>query len=142
MRFSTKGHYGLRAMVVLAQAYGRGPVALADIARTEGMSLGYLEQLMAVLKRTGLVGSTRGSHGGYQLASDPASVTVGEVLRALQGPIAPAECASEAGSGTPCRRQTTCLSRPLWERVRHTLAEVLDSTTLADLCREGRSTDN
>ena len=132
--FSTKGHYGLRVMVALAQAYGQGPVALAEVARSEGLSHGYLEQIMAMLRRAGLIVSTRGTRGGYELAADPAGVTVGEVLRALEGPVSPVMCVSEVVGEVLCQREGSCLARPLWERMRDSIAQVLDSTTLADLC--------
>lgn len=135
MKFSSKGHYGLRAMVVLAEAYGLGPLALAEVARMEDMSLGYLEQLMASLRRAGLVEGTRGAHGGYRLASHPSSITVGDILRTLEGPIAPAECASEVVGSGLCRREDNCPSRVVWELVRDAIAQLLDSTTLADLCQ-------
>lgn len=138
MKFSTRGHYGLRAMVALARAYGQGPVALGEIARSEELSLGYLEQLVAALRRAGLVEATRGTHGGYRLAAEPARVTVGEVLRALEGPVAPVECASEVLGPAVCGREGACPTRRLWERMRDSIVQVLDSTTLADLCREGQ----
>lgn len=133
LKFSSRSHYGLRAMVVLAQSYPRGPVPLAEIARSEDISLSYLEQLMASLRRAGLVESTRGVHGGYQLIADPASVTVGQVLRTLEGPIAPAECASEVENPGCCQREADCPSKTFWEHVRDNIAQVLDATTLADL---------
>lgn len=135
MKFSRKARYGLRAMIALAQSYPEGPRSLADIARAEDISFSYLEQLIAILRREGLVEGKRGAHGGYQLTVDPASITVGRVLRALDGPIAPAECASEVAIPGYCWRETNCPSKPLWEHVRDTLAQVLDATTLADLCR-------
>ena len=133
MKFSTKAHYGLRAMTELARGYYRGPLALADIAQAEGLSLGYLEQLMARLRRAGLVKATRGVHGGYHLVAPPSLVTVGDVLRALEGPIEPVRCASEVADRCDCQRHDSCRSRQVWERVRDTMAGLLDSMTLADL---------
>lgn len=133
MRFSSRSHYGLRAMVALARTYPRGPVPLGEIARSENISLGYLEQLIAALRKAGLVESTRGVHGGYQLSGDPASMTAGQVLRTLEGPIAPAECVSEASRPSRCQRDADCPSKAFWARVRDNIAQVLDSTTLADL---------
>ncbi len=135
MKLSSKGHYGLRAMTELARAYGGGPVAIADIAQTENLSVAYLEQLLAQLRRAGLVESTRGARGGYQLTRPPSAVTVGEVVRVLEGPIAPVECASEAADPGCCERVSDCASRQIWQRMRDSIAAVLDSTTLADLCR-------
>ncbi|MBI2907582.1 MAG: Rrf2 family transcriptional regulator [Chloroflexi bacterium] len=134
MWFSSKGHYGLRAMVHLALAYGGGPVALAEIARKENLSADYLEQLFARLRQVGLVESTRGVRGGYRLSFEPASVTAGQVIRALEGPVAPMSCASEGCAEATCDREQHCGSRLLWQRMRDSIAHVLDSTTLAELC--------
>lgn len=136
MKFSTRSHYGLRAAIYLARSYESGTVALSDIARAEGISLGYLEQLAASLRKAGLVKSQRGSRGGYRLTSDPAHVTVGEVLRALEGSISMVECLSGTGTPGSCQRESACPSRVLWERMRDSLDRVLDSTTLADLCHQ------
>lgn len=125
-------------MVALARDYPRGPMSLAEIARSECIPVGYLEQLMARLRRAGLVESTRGLHGGYRLVVEPSRVTVGHVVRTLEGPIAPAECASEAGDAAPCRREMACPSRAFWELLRDRVSEVLDATTLAALCSADR----
>jgi Rrf2 family protein len=121
-------------MVELARVYEGGPLSLGEIARAEDMSLGYLEQLMARLRRAGLVEATRGARGGYRLVAAPASITVGQVLRALEGPVAPVECASEETDSEPCEREAACPSRVMWRKIRDTLVDVLDATTLADLC--------
>lgn len=134
MRFSRKARYGLRAMVALAQSYPHGPRSLAEIAKSEEISFGYLEQLMAILRKAGLVEGSRGARGGYRLLSAPATITAGQVLRALDGPIVPAECASEIKGKVYCRRARICSSKQLWVLVRDSLAQVLDNTTLADLC--------
>lgn len=134
MKLSSKSEYGLRAMVELATAYGSGPVALADIARSQGLSEGYLEQIIAPLRRAGLVRATRGVKGGYTLAASPAAVTAGRIIRALEGPLDLIECASEFGAEVSCQRELACGSRRLWLRLRDSILDVLDSTTLADLC--------
>jgi Rrf2 family protein len=121
-------------MIALAQGYRKGPISLAEIAKSEDISLSYLEQLMAVLRKASLVEGIRGAHGGYQLTADPASITAGQVVRALEGPLAPAECVSEGVEAGYCRRETVCPSRPLWQQLRDSIAHVLDTTTLADLC--------
>ncbi len=133
MRFSSRAHYGLRAMVELARAYEGGTLSLGDIARSQDISLGYLEQLMAKLRRRGLVEATRGARGGYRLAARPSSVTVGQVLRALEGPVAPVECVSEEAGARHCDREAACSSRDMWRKIRDSLVDVLDTTTLADL---------
>jgi len=134
MKFSSRARYGLRAMIALTQGYRKGPISLAEIAKSEDISLSYLEQLMAILRKASLVEGVRGAHGGYQLTADPASITAGQVVRALEGPLAPAECVSEGVEAGYCRRETVCFSKPLWEQVRDSIAQVLDTTTLADLC--------
>lgn len=134
MRFSSRSHYGLLAMVALARDYPRGPTSLAEIARSECIPVGYLEQLMARLRRAGLVESTRGVRGGYRLVAEPSRVTVGQVVRTLEGAIAPAECASEARDAASCYREMACPSRAFWATLRDRVSEVLDATTLADLC--------
>lgn len=121
-------------MVALARSYARGPVSLGEIARDEGISSNYLEQLVSRLRKAGLVEATRGAHGGYHLAAGPSSITVGQVLRVLDGPIAPIECASEDENAGLCDRATECPSKAMWERVRDNIARVVDTTTLADLC--------
>jgi Rrf2 family protein len=133
MRFSSRAHYGLRAMVELARAYEGGALSLGDIARSEDLSLGYLEQLMAKLRRGGLVEATRGARGGYRLAARPSSITVGQVLRALDGPVALVECVSEETDARHCGREAACPSRQMWRKIRDTLVDVLDTTTLSDL---------
>lgn len=138
MRFSSRAHYGLRAMVELARAYEGGTLSLGDIARSEDLSLGYLEQLMARLRRGGLVKATRGARGGYRLAARPSSVTVGQVLRALEGPVAPVKCVSEEAGSQHCGREAACPSRVMWRKIRDTLVDVLDTTTLADLSEPPR----
>ncbi|HEX77535.1 MAG TPA: Rrf2 family transcriptional regulator [Dehalococcoidia bacterium] len=130
MEFSSKGRYGLRLMIELAHAYGRGVLSLAEVAHKQGLPLGYLEQLMARLRQAGLVASERGIKGGYRLSASPESITIGEVLRALEGPIAPARCATPQG----CRREPVCPSTLVWHKIRDTVAQVLNSTTLADIC--------
>jgi len=134
MKFSTRSHYGLRAMLSLARAYGHGPLPLSDISHREKLSLGYLEQLLLTLRNAGLVKSARGVKGGYGLCCHPSEVTVGQVLRALDGPLAPIECVSDAQGIQRCGRENDCASRVLWQRMRDSVASVVDSTTLADLC--------
>ncbi|MBI4318991.1 MAG: Rrf2 family transcriptional regulator [Chloroflexi bacterium] len=142
MKLSTKGHYGLRAMAELARGYGQGPVSLTEIAEAEALSVAYLEQLIAALRRAGLVTAVRGVHGGYQLARDPKAITVGDVVRVLEGPIAPVECASEDPEGSCCDRETECITRDVWIRMRESIAKVLDSTSLYDVCQSASGGPN
>lgn len=133
MKVSTRGEYGMRAMVSLAKMYGRGPVPLSAIATDSAVPPAYLEQLMGPLRRAGLVTSTRGAHGGYQLARPPRDVLVGQVYRVMEGPIAPMSCVSEETDEDLCPMFDGCATRAVWLKVRDSIAEALDSTTLADL---------
>ncbi|MFN8524872.1 MAG: Rrf2 family transcriptional regulator [Chloroflexota bacterium] len=133
MKVSTRAHYGLRAMTSLADAYGRGLVSLAEIARAEALPLPYLEQLIGELRRANLVEGVRGLRGGYRLTREPSRISVGEVYRVLEGEIAPVECNAEGYAPGSCDREEGCLSRGVWARVRDSIAGVLDSTSLEDL---------
>ncbi len=137
MKVSTRAHYGLRAMTELARMHGNGLLSLAEISRTEGLPLAYLEQLIGELRRAGLVEGVRGLHGGYRLTRPPSRITVGDVYRVLEGPIAPVECTAENYLPMSCEREPGCFSRGLWERVRDSITSVLDATTLEDMSREG-----
>ena len=133
MKLSTRGEYGVRVMLELAACHGTGPVPLAQIARNEDISLAYLEQLISVLRKQGMVESVRGAKGGYVLAQPPDRVRVGDIVRVLEGPIEPVMCVAQ-GEGSPaCERQTQCAARAVWERLRDSMVETLDSVTLADL---------
>jgi Rrf2 family protein len=133
IRFSTRGEYGLRMMMDLARRYGDGPQPLSDIAKRESLPLTYLEQLAGKLRRAELISSTHGAHGGYVLTRPPAQMTVGEVMRVLEGPISPMVCATEGVTEALCERQTFCGANVVWERVRDSVAQALDGLTLADL---------
>lgn len=135
MKLSTKGEYGLRAMFDLAQRYGEGPISLKSIAERQDISEHYLEQLVAGLRKAGLVKSVRGAQGGYTLAREPAEIKVGDIIRVLEGPIAPMDCVSEEENEL-CERAGTCITRGIWEKVRDSITEVLDSITLEDMCAE------
>lgn len=135
MRLSTRGHYGLKAMFDLAQHYGASPTPLKSIAGRQKIPENYLEQLMAVLRKAGLVNSVRGAQGGYILARNPNEVYVGEIIRVLEGPIAPVECVNEI-KAAECDQVDYCITRTVWERVRDSIKEVLDSISLADMCND------
>ncbi|HBC93115.1 MAG TPA: Rrf2 family transcriptional regulator [Pelotomaculum sp.] len=136
MRFSTRARYGLRAMLELALHYNPSePIPLVQVAERQGISEGYLEQMMSFLRKGGLVRSVRGALGGYILAREPDRITAGEIIRCLEGPLSPTGCVSEENP-EQCSRADFCVTRVLWERVRESVAEVLDGTTLEDLCRE------
>ncbi len=138
MRLSTRGEYGVKAMIDLALHYGEGPIALKSVAERQLISEHYLEQLIASLRKAGLVTSVRGAQGGYELARPPGEITVGDVVRVLEGPIAPVECVDESLEGSNCIQSESCVTRIVWKRLRDSIAQVLDSTTLADLSEEAR----
>ena len=134
MRFSSKEEFGLRAMAELASHYGEGPVPLSEVASSQGIALDTLEQIVAPLRRAGLLVSTRGASGGYELGHPPAEVTVADVLQALEGQLVPIPCLDEAPSR--CERAKGCMARPVWALVRDRLVETLDHMTLADVCNQ------
>ena len=121
-------------MVQLGRHFGTGPASLAEIAAEEDLPRAYLEQLVISLRDAELVRSTRGAHGGYELARDPADIRMGEILRALEGPIAPMICASDDPEhAIICDRSSRCTVNILWVRVRDAVTGALDGMTLADL---------
>lgn len=137
MKISTRGRYGVRAMYDLATRYGEGPVPLKEIAERQGISEHYLEQLIAPLRKAGLVKSLRGVAGGYELGRAPDRITVGDVIRVLEGPIAPVDCVSEEESqSATCEHPDSCITRRIWAKVRDSISSVLDSISLADLLAE------
>ncbi|HEX8938530.1 MAG TPA: Rrf2 family transcriptional regulator, partial [Candidatus Limnocylindrales bacterium] len=125
---------GVRLMAQLGRRYGSGPASLTEIAEDEDLPRAYLEQLVVNLRDAGLVVSTRGARGGYELARPPETIPMGEILRALEGPIAPMICASvDPEHATTCDRTGRCTVNVLWVRVRDAISGALDSMTLADL---------
>jgi Rrf2 family protein len=131
MKISAKEQQGLRAMAELAARYGEGPVPLGEVADAQGISHDYLEQIVPALREAGLVQSTRGAHGGYQLVRAPESITVGQVLEALDGELLPLRCVSEHAAG--CDRSSMCAARTVWTKVHERVSETLNEMTLADL---------
>ena len=132
MRVSAKELYGLRAMSEFARHFGEGPVPLSEVARTQGISQAYLEQIAIALRRNGLLRSTRGAQGGYYLARSPREMTAADVIRALEGSILPIQCVADSKC-EPCSLENGCSARGIWEQVRDRLVETLDSISLADL---------
>ena len=133
MRITTKGEYGLRLMTELARDFGQGPLPLSEISRRQSLPLSYLEQIVAPLRKAGLVKSKRGARGGYFLAQRPEKISMGEIMRALGVTIAPVECISEEINAQCCEMKESCSTRVVWQRVRDDIAQILDSTKLADL---------
>ena len=138
LRVSTRGEYGVRLMVDLARHYKGKARSLSEISQAEGLTVAYLEQLVKSLREQNLVESTRGAHGGYALSRAPEQIRMGEVLRALEGPIAPMVCVIEGDSGATCdyNRLDCCSTKFLWAAVRDAIASTLDAITLADLVNQ------
>lgn len=141
MKLSTKGRYGLKAMFDLALYYGEGPIALKNVAERQGVSEHYLEQLIATLRKAGLVKSVRGAQGGYMLAYSPSKITVGEIIRVLEGPLAPAECVIDEDSAG-CKNADCCVTRIIWDKIRVSISKVIDSITLQDMIEDYNKMDN
>jgi Rrf2 family protein len=128
-----KGKYGLKAMIALAKEHGGGPVLIGDLAKQEAIPKKFLENILLALKHRGLVHSRKGPHGGYQLGRMPEQISVGDVIRALDGPLALVSCVSQTAYA-PCEECVTerdCAVRRLFQQVRDETARILDGTTLA-----------
>jgi Rrf2 family cysteine metabolism transcriptional repressor len=130
MRLSTKGRYGLRALLDLALHQDEGPVLLKDIARRQEFSLPYLQHLIAPLIAAGVVKSTRGAGGGVSLLKPPSEIRLTEVVQPLEGCITPVDCVNNPGL---CDRSTFCVTRDIWAEMKDAMGQVLDSVTLQDL---------
>jgi Rrf2 family protein len=126
-------------MYDLALHYGTAPVAGKTIAERQNISLPYLEQLMTSLRRSGLVRSVRGPHGGYVLARHPSSIKVGEIIRSLEGPIEITYCVGQTNRSVKCLKAEGCVSQILLRKLNVQIGAALDSTTLSDLCTEAGS---
>ena len=135
MKLSTKGRYSVTALYELAQHYGQGIVPLKTIAMSQGLSENYLEQLMGTMRKAGLVISTRGAQGGYELARPPQDITICDIITAAEGPIALVDCLRDDEKAVHCARASECVTRSVWERVCTSINDVLASITLADLCK-------
>jgi len=134
-RVSTRGEYGMRLMVELARRWGQGSVSLHAVAEREDLPEAYLEQLVAALRRAGLVTGKRGAGGGYQLAKAPSAITAGEVVRTLEGPIEPQICTAEGDAILNCVHEPSCGTRLVWLKLQSTIASALDGLTLAELAQ-------
>ena len=137
MKISTKGRYALRVMIDLAAHQDDGLIPLHEIAAREGITVKYLEQIIALLSRAGFLQSVRGKSGGYRLMRAPEEYTVGEILRATEGKLAPAVCVE--GDGHLCQRDGICPARDFWNEFYDTINTFLDSKTLRDLTPGGHS---
>lgn len=130
MKLSTRSRYGFRAALELAVEYGGGPLQIKVIAEREGISNKYLEQLIAILKSSGLIRSVRGPKGGYMLAKAPNLIKLSQVFEVLEGPLVTVECVDHPDF---CPRCTDCVTRQVWVEMQQAMLAVLESKTLQDL---------
>jgi Rrf2 family protein len=138
---SKRTQYGLKAMLALGLRYGEGPVLIATLSKQETIPIKFLELILLDLKGSGLLDSKKGPKGGYQLSRPPSTITVGSLIRLMEGPLAPLPCASETAF-RPCPECVdveSCGTRIIMRQVRDAIANVLDRTTLADLIRQVES---
>ncbi len=136
MKLTTRGRYAVTAMLDLCCQEGAAPVSLTDIAKRQEISLSYLEQLFAKLRRRGLVRSVRGPGGGYRLASPPTRISVADVIRAVDEPIRATSCDENGPTG--CIKSTRCITHHLWERLGAHINLYLESIDLGSLIEEVR----
>ncbi len=135
MILSTKGRYGVRAAFDLALHYGEGPIPIKSIAERQNLSDPYLEQLVAILRKDGLVNSVRGAQGGYMLSRHPSKISVGDIIRSLEGPMAPAECVLDH-QDKECIKADYCVTRILWEKIKDSINNVINSISLQDMVED------
>ena len=132
MKLSTKGRYGVKAMVDLAINYGETPVSIKTISSRQNISEYYLEQLFSPLRKASLIKSVRGAQGGYVLNREPKDIKVSEIMEVLEGPIEIAECIE----GVQCNNIDCCATRLLWKKIKGSIDEVMESVTLQDIVND------
>ena len=139
MKISTKGRYGLRAAIDLAMYGGASAVSISSIAERQQLSESYLEQLMAKLRKADIVTSVRGAQGGYILKRSPKDISVGDVLRALEGDLRPVDClAIEDENETHCENADLCVTKYVWTRISESINDTVNSITLQDLLNQNK----
>lgn len=138
MLISTKGRYALRVMIDLAENGADGYVPLRDIAARQDISEKYLENIIATLKKTGMLEGLRGKGGGYRLAKAPGQCTVGSILKAAEGTLAPVACLTH--EPCTCINASDCKTLPVWKELDHIIDAYLENVTLADVSKSGAQT--
>jgi Rrf2 family transcriptional regulator, cysteine metabolism repressor len=138
MRLSTKGEYASRAMLELALRFADGPQHIRDISSAQDIPERFLEQILLQLKRAGYLRSRKGPQGGYRLSRPPAEISVAEVIRVMDGPLAPIDCVSVTAHEV-CPKEDGCVLKGLWKETRDAIAAILERTTLADLVDRSRT---
>ena len=132
MKLSTKGRYGVKAMVELAINYGGAPLSIKTISKRQNISEYYLEQLFSPLRKAKLITSIRGAQGGYVLSREPKDITVAVIMYVLEGPIEIAECID----GVSCDNLDCCATRLLWAKIKNSIDDVMKSVTLQDIVND------
>lgn len=138
MKLSTRGRYGLRAVLDLALNSKDEVVPLNEIALRQKISISYLEQLISKLRKAGIVTSIRGAQGGYQLAREPENLSVGEILRTLEGNLEPVECSEITGEGDVCSASDNCVTKYVWKRISDSISSAVDTLMLSELIEESK----
>lgn len=138
MKLSTKGRYGLRAVVDIGMNGQEEAVSLSSVSERQGISISYLEQLISRLKKAGIVTSSRGARGGYVLGRDADKISVGEILRALEGDLNPVDCAEILGGQSGCKVADTCVTKYVWKRISDSINHVVDTLMLSELLEIAR----
>lgn len=132
MKLSTKGRYGVKAMVDLAIHYGESPISIKSISQRQGISEYYLEQLFSALRKAKLIKSIRGAQGGYVLNKLPEEITVADIMEVLEGPIEISDCVE----GTTCNNGNCCATRLVWQKIKTSIEDVTTSVTLKDIVND------
>ncbi len=140
MKISTKGRYALRMLIDLAEHNDNGFVALKEIAERQDISKKYLEQIIPILNRSGILMTNRGYQGGYKLAKEPAEITVGEILRNTEGSMAPVACLEQTPN--QCEKCSYCVTLPVWQGLEKVVNEYLDGITLQDIIIQSKNRTN
>ena len=136
MKLSTRSRYGTRMMQDLAQHYDEGPIQIGDIAKRQDISVKYLEQLIIPLKKVNFIKSVRGPKGGHMLAKPPEEITVGEIVKVLEGGIILSDCIDNPDK---CNKSSSCLTRGIWEEATKAMYDKLNSITLSNMIETGKS---
>lgn len=134
MKLSTKGRYGARASIELAIRYGEGPVMVREIAENQDISERYLEHILNTLRASGLVRSTRGARGGYELARHPSAITLGDIISSLEGPMDIVSCTGDMN----CPKISQCVMCEVWCDIKNSIESILNNYTLQDAAERHR----
>lgn len=140
MMISTRGRYALRVLIDLAEHMDGGYIPMKDVAQRQNLSLKYLERILPVLSKNGLVEGVQGKKGGYKLTRAPEDYPVGEILRLTEGDLAPVACL--AADAPPCERVGVCRTHPMWDKLYHLINDFFDGITLAELMRSSETEED